>query len=306
MKTSPSLMAIFFIWLCSIALSPAASAEDDYQLTFERPAAVGQVYTFGSHGYVNLQMIQNLNNQPVAEETQLIEAQMRGTIRITQVDEKGEATALVLTPTDYAGRVDGEVVRINLNRALTIEAVEGELVVKDADGRPVLPEVVQVLDVLLSFVLETDTKEKTDDQIYKLGELRRPGQAWECDHELIAEGLSESGQFTIEPGQIESEMRFVEVGQVFGEDAANLELDIEVSGFAVPGLVEQGFEMKQSTGLVQIRGMLPINPESTSGNVSKLIDFAVTAMLNLPDGQGVAELQLVMQRQTQAEYELQD
>lgn len=298
-------LLLFAATVCT-SVPGIAAAQDAHELTLDRTHAVGQVYSFGSQGYRTTQMIQTLDGQQVGEETRLIEGRLTGTVRITQVTEEGEVTGVVVIPAEYSGKVDGEDVRIDIDKPYQLSVVEEELVVKDADGRPLPPEATEVLDVLLSFMMDTDPGESSEDVMFNLNQPRQVGASWQCNHELLAEDFSESGELSLEPEQIESEFRFVELGQVFGQDAAKLELDIDFEGFTVPALAQQGFEMKQSIGSLKLRGMLPLDPASTDGNISVLMDMAMTAIGTLPDGQGTMELQFAIQNQVQSEYELQE
>lgn len=282
------------------------AAEDTagYQLSAERPEAYGNYYAFSSEAFHSTHTTESLNGQLQSEEKQTIEAKIVGTAWVSDATGQGDIAEVVIYPAEYAGKVNGEEVEINIDERLYVQMNNGALKVYNSNGQAKSPEVIQVLGALLGFMLGTDESELSQDAMLALDQPRKPGQSWQCDQEALADSLNKTRGIRATPDHLHSKLTFAKVDKLFEQDAAVLDLSIKLNRFAVPALEERGLSIDESAGSVNVQRVLPIDKASMNGKVSKQINLTTTASKDVPE-QGKLQVKRVTTHKSQAEYQTQ-
>ncbi|MGB0768624.1 MAG: hypothetical protein ACPGYV_13065 [Phycisphaeraceae bacterium] len=281
--------------------NPAAAEPAAYQLSVEQPEADGNYYDFKSEVARTTRTIETRNGQTVSDDSTTIQASIVGTAWIALSDGSGGIDEVVIYPNQYTGKVNGQAVELNIDERLFVQMNNGQVTAFNSAGHTLPENAIRVLSELLTFMVQTNDNQLAEDDTLALNQKRKPGQTWQANHARLAISLNKAWDIRTDPEQIQSAVNFVEVNKRFEQDAAKLDLNIELKGFDLPTLTKRGLTLDQSSATLDIQRTIPLDPNARSGMVSKQIQFTASVTGDSPEGK--THVQTTTTLTSEAEYE---
>lgn len=291
----PYLFSLFL--LAGLAISNLATAQP-YELTFERPFAVGSQYAISGEAYVTEEMHQRVNGQLAEESESHAELNLTGSVEVLAVNDHGGVTRLALTIAEYDIEIDDRGIELAAGQRILAAVGDDGVTISYENGQAVDEAIFELLDTFLGDLIDDDEVGENDAMMNMAGP-KSPGDRWQFNHDKMIQDAAEDGELDLAAAAMESEMHFVEVNQdnEFGEPVAVLETTATMKDFGFPegtfpGWLEiKGAEIKLGGG-----GMLPLDKASHQGTHTMEFELAFLAAGKVPGEEVQVEIEVEAQR----------
>lgn len=278
--------------------APAAilpPADGRYPIQLERRAVAGFVYRVRAHGAKTTKRDTRIPGRPAQSETEQLSIDLEGLVRITTVDERGDATRLDVQVgqcrTERGGVAE---VLLSPGTVVTVESMprpaKGRFVV---DGREVDGQLSDYLEILFS----RSHAATSDDDAFGTPLPRRPGERWQTNSALIASELAAEIP-GLTPADVRGRATFHGPAEHQGLPALDVGVQLEIRARAMPNL-PPGTVLDRGDMRMEMRGLFPRDP--TLAPLRDRATMAVRARLRVPTAVGMATV--VMQIDQEKELE---
>ncbi len=276
---------VFLVLLLTLLMPVGLAAAQEHTLTLDRERPVGAKYQVRLQGTQTQQHTQTLNNQEAGGDTHKIAGNLTGIAEVLAVHKNKQVKAVALEIKKFQGTSDEETLTLDTTKRLVIIAKAKSIHVEYEDGSAVGAQAAEVIELLAMFMVNKDPDKTPSDKIFKLDQPRTAGSAWACDNELLAKDIARGGELVIEPKNIESEFKFLDLAEFAGQRSAVFDLKVKMKDFSLPGAKEQGLAITRSDGEMNMSGLMPLDPKSGDGAMQMQMKMQIAADLTFDQGQ---------------------
>lgn len=287
--------------LFALLLPAGSAAAQEHTLSIERDRPVGSKYQIVVKASQTQTQTQSVNGQLVGNNTEKLTGSMTAVAEVLALHDNKQVKQMKLNVSKFDAKSGDAAIELDTSKPIVVTAAGGETTFKYEDGTAVPEKAAEALDILSGFMTDDSPGDATQDKVFKLDQPHAKGTSWECDNELLAKQLGGGGELVIDPKDIESEFKFLDIAEFAGQESAVFDVAVKFNRFGVAGLDEiPGLTMKKSEGKLKMSGLLPLDPKSGDGAVQMQMDMDFEAEIKA-DGQTV-QIIAGMKIQADAEY----
>lgn len=298
-RASARLMQV--VTLLAMLMPAGLAAAQEHTLAVERDRPVGSKYQVVVKASQTQTQKQTVNGQLVGNNTEKLTGSMTAVSEVLAVHDNKQVKQMKLVVSKFEGKAGEDEVKLDTTKPIIVTADGGETTFEYEDGTALPDKADQLLDILSGFMTDDSPGDATQNQVFKLDKPRAKGSSWECDNELLAKQLSGGGELTIDPKDIDSEFKFLDIAEFAGNESAVFDVAVKLNRFSVAGLNEvPGLKMTKSEGTLKMSGLLPLDTKSGDGALQMQMDMAFDAEIKA-EGQAV-QISVTMKIEADAEY----
>ncbi|MEM6256707.1 MAG: hypothetical protein AAGI37_00165 [Planctomycetota bacterium] len=275
----PTTQALLLLIALLFMLSAPVSAEQ-HELTFDRKRPVGSTFKIILQGEQTNRQAQTVDGKQAGRESNTIKGKLEGVAEVLEVHENKKTKSAAIKLSLFEGSRNNVAFELDLTKRVIATAEGGGMTLAYEDGAELSEKAAELLDVLLGFMIEEAPSDIAEDEMFKLRQPREAGSSWACDSELIAKDMSHSGALKIDPDKVDGTFKFIEVGELNGQKAAKIDINIKLNAIGIPAMADQGIKMISSGGELSMAGHLPLDPKSFDGTSTMRMSMSFVAGLN--------------------------
>ncbi|MFK7789652.1 MAG: hypothetical protein AB8C95_09210 [Phycisphaeraceae bacterium] len=244
---------------------------------------------------------QFLNGKEVNVQKQEVNASMTATIEVLELHENKENKRVAIQIEKFSGEIDGQALSLKAGpRVIVTETKDGMAFVYEGGEEITDEKTVQVLSMLSELVVEDGEEKIADDKIFKLTAPRSVGDAWQANHQLMAQDMAGDGALKIDEKDITSNIKFEDIEAFNNEQCARLNIKVTMANLGIPSLAASGFTLEKSGGVITLTGLTPLDKQSIANKMNMSMQMNFTAKTQIP--QGTLLLKVATMRTQQAEF----
>jgi len=234
--------------LSVLFLYAGQAAAAKHELTMDRYRPVGSKFNVQLEGEQTSRMSQVVEGKRAGSEFSKVQGKISGVVEVLAKHENKDTKSIAIKIDQFEGTRNSVAVKLDTSKRIIATAEEGELALAYEDGSELSEPAIDLLDLLITFMIEENPSDIEDDQMFRLQQPRAVGSSWQCDKQLLAEDVASGGKMAIDPEKIDAQFKFIDVVELNDEKAADFEINIKIKELTLPALAEQGFKVTKSGG----------------------------------------------------------
>lgn len=269
-KLCLALLAVFFL------AGPSYGQGADYEIRIFRPSKAGDRYQLAATGRHTRQLVVRRGDAPLRSQRDGFSVELTGAVEVLEADGQGNVVRASVR-VDSLVRVDG-LRRDELLPAATvvIEQRGASRQRFEIGGRPAIPELKEMLDLVLS---ETnDPGAPRDDELVGTRERKKVGERWPVNRERIARFFSEDSEISlaVNPRDVSGEGVLAAAPRVEGIDCLRVDVAFSLTGLPRNAKV-LGPDPARARIDVRLSGLYPVDARLDQLEESAQLTMSMTA-----------------------------
>jgi len=242
----------FLVSILTLACSPLAAAQADYEILLNRPWRAGMKLHVTAEGTRTDRQEVHTGGQPQVMDSS-VEVRLAGVFEVVRVDEQGRVREYRLTLDEGRIVVDGETTTLEKGSVLRAVIVNEDDTTYDLNGASFTGRQAEAVDQV--FTLADSSQD--EDKIWGAEERKKIGDTWPINREAAVE--SSRDQIVLKADALSGSTTLVETTNVAGTECLRLRANMESNDFQLVGLPPT-ITVKRGKFAAQMDGAFPTDP----------------------------------------------